>query len=153
MHRLVITRAYFQVGSLIAPCKIQFTTKDGGLLDWEGFVSPSSEPVVVEVPGDGQLFIEHNQLCSVSITTPEKLMQTRRITFPVVEVRPSKSGICPVCEGKASRTGKFFQTINQFNTNPDGTQKTRDQIHKELDEKVKEWKLQPVYHARCEGKR
>jgi hypothetical protein len=150
MHRLVITRAYYQVGPLISHCKIQFTTGDGGLLDWDGFVNGESDPVSVEVPGDGQLSIEHSQFCTVSITSPERLMRTRKITFPVVEVKPSKSGVCPVCSKKVSRKGSFFQTLNPFNTNTDGSQKTRQQILAELDVKVAAWKLEPVFHVKCE---
>lgn len=77
-------------------------------------------------------------------------MRTLRLTFAEVVVRPKKSGICPGCGGKATRSGRFSQTINPFNTNKDGQQKSPKEIRQELDEKVKAWKLEPTWHARCE---
>lgn len=78
-------------------------------------------------------------------------MRTTRMTFNEVAVNPSKSGICPVCGKKATRSAKFFQTLNPFNTNDDGSVKTRAQIYDELAIKVAEWKTKPTFHAKCEG--
>ena len=150
-HDLVITRAHFHCGSLVGPTEIKFTTEDGGELVWNGIVLPWDEPVVVSVPGDGELSIEHCQMSTVSISHKEYLMRTTRMTFNEVAVNPSKSGICPVCGKKATRSAKFFQTLNPFNTNDDGSLKTRAQIYDELAVKVAEWKTKPTFHAKCEG--
>lgn len=40
---------------------------------------------------------------------------------------------------KRQQTRKFFQTINPFNTNEDGTQKTRDQIMAEIKAERDAW--------------
>lgn len=74
-----------------------------------------------------------------------------RVNFQVVEIKFSKSGICPVCGKIASRTKKFFQTLNPFNKNDDGSIKNVAQIKSELVAKGNDWKIHPVLHARCEG--
>lgn len=74
-----------------------------------------------------------------------------RINFQAVELKFSKSGICPACGKNASRTKKFFQTLNPFNKNDDGSIKTVAQIKVELVAKGADWKIHPVLHARCEA--
>lgn len=73
-----------------------------------------------------------------------------KVNFQVVELKFSKSGICPACGKSASRTKRFFQTLNPFNTNADGSIKTVEQIKSELVAKGTDWKIHPVLHARCE---
>ncbi|QBJ04545.1 hypothetical protein HOV23_gp028 [Pseudomonas phage Lana] len=150
MHRLVITRAYYQVGSLTGLCDIHFTTEDGGDLKWSGFINGKTGPVLVEVPGDGQLFIEHSQMCTVSITTPEKLMYTNRMIFQEVKLTVKAKALCGKCGKMCTRTKVVSQTINPFNTNPDGTVKTRDQILTELQLKAAQYRTETIYHVKCE---
>lgn len=150
-HRLVITRAYLHVGPIIGPCDIHFTTEDGGDLKWSGFVNQHNGPICVEVPGDGQLFIEHSQLCTVSITSPEKLMRTSKLTFQEVKLTVKATAPCGKCGIKCTRTKVFSQTLNPFNTNADGSVKTRDQIMVELQPKAAQYRNETIYHVKCEG--
>jgi transcription elongation factor Elf1 len=151
MQKLVITRAHFQCGPLVAPTEIKFTTGDGGELIWKGMVLRVDEPVAVEVPGDDPVVhIEHCTMSSVSICIPERLMRTIRHTFEVVKLSHKHTAPCGKCGVKCSRTKEFMQTLNPFNTNTDGSLKTRDQIMVELRAKVAEYRTQTIYHAKCE---
>lgn len=153
MHKLVITRAHFQCGQLIAPTEITFTTEDGGELVWKGMVRRSDDPVLVVVPGDGQLYIEHCTMSSVSINNPERLMRTTRLTFDEVKLTNKTTAPCGKCGKKCTRTKEFMQTINPFNTNADGTVKTRSEIMVELQAAAKAYRdrNETIYHAKCEG--
>lgn len=73
-----------------------------------------------------------------------------RIEFQEYGVTGTKSGKCPACGKKASRTQKFSQTQNPFNKNKDGLIKTVDEIREENKTKLFAWKEEPVYHAGCE---
>lgn len=73
-----------------------------------------------------------------------------RIEFQEYGVRGSKSGICPKCGKKASRSTKIYQTQNPFNKNKDGIMKSVDEIQTENKENLFKWKEEPVYHSRCE---
>lgn len=150
IHDLVITQAHFQVGSLIAPTEITFTTDDGGELVWKGMVTRLDEPVAVRVPGNGQLFIEHDQMASVSISHKEHLMRTTRLTFPEVKLTVKATAPCGKCGKQCTRTKVFSQTLNPFNTNEDGTVKTREQIMVELQPKAAQYRTQTIYHVKCE---
>lgn len=150
MHDLVITRAHFQCGGLIAHTKIHFTTDDGGDLVWEGMVGPNDDPVVVSVPGSGQLFIEHDQMSTVSISHKEHVMRTTRLTFEEVKLSSKATAPCGKCGKKCTRTKVFSQTLNPFNTTADGMVKRRDQIMVELRAKAAEYRTQTIYHVKCE---
>lgn len=73
------------------------------------------------------------------------------LTFQEVSIRASKSGICQVCNKRASRSEKFWQTINPFNKTADGHVKGRDEIHAELMASRAEWLKQPIRHVKCEA--
>ena len=73
-----------------------------------------------------------------------------KVNFQVVELKFSKSGICPACGKSAIRTKKFFQTLNPFNKNDDGSVKTRDQIMVELSAQASKYRSETIYHAKCE---
>lgn len=53
------------------------------------------------------------------------------------------------CGRKLRRQKKFWQTLNPFNKNKDGTVKTREDIHKALDAEVKKWQEQPETCIYC----
>lgn len=61
-----------------------------------------------------------------------------RITFDEVAVKATRRW---TDEGgkKRQETRKFFQTVNPFNKNADGSVKTRDQIMREITAKRDEW--------------
>lgn len=72
------------------------------------------------------------------------------ITYEKVEFHAGKDGKCDVCGKHVVRRRTFWHTVNPWNTNEDGTMKTRDQI---LDDVIKEavaWRKVPPVHARCE---
>jgi len=150
MHDLVITRAHFQCGGMIAPCEIKFTTADGGELVWKGMVTSQCDPVAISVPGEGQLFIETHNMNTVSISHKEHLMRTTRMTFQEVKLTVKATAPCGKCGVKCSRTKVFSQTLNPFNTNTDGTVKTRDQIMAELQPKAAQYRNETIYHVKCE---
>ncbi len=72
-------------------------------------------------------------------------------TFQEVKYSSQKSGHCAVCGKPASRSQKFFQTLNPYNRNADGSIKNRDDIRRELNEEIAKWRLVPVKHAKCEA--
>lgn len=151
-HKLVISQAHFQCGRLIAPTEITFTTDEGGELVWKGLVRLYvDEPVEVSVPGDGTLFIEHDNMSSVSICNAERvLMRTSRHTFPEVKLSVKATAPCGKCGKQCSRTKKFWQTASPFNKNDDGSVKSHDQIMVELRKQAAEYRTQTIYHAKCE---
>jgi hypothetical protein len=80
-------------------------------------------------------------------------MRTTRVNFEVVKYPIKKSGICPVCNKKASRTFTESQTLNPFNTDAAGNAKTRRQILDELIARSKVWKTEPTYHTDCQPRK
>lgn len=150
-HNLVITRAHFQCGGLVAPTEITFTTSDGGELVWKGIVRPwIDNPLAVSVPGDGELSIEHCRMSSVSISHAEYLMHAHRTTYSKVSIIEKKAGKCTACGKRAQRSQEFYQTLNPFNKNPDGSVKTAGDIRAALATAIAEWHAAPIYHAKCE---
>ena len=152
MHKLVITQAHFQCGPLIAPTEITFTTDQGGEVVWKGMIRRYvDDPVEVIVPNDGTLFIEHCSMSSVSICNAERVrMRTSRHAFPEVKLSVKTTAPCGKCGKQCSRTKKFWQTLNPFNTNADGSVKTRDDITSELGQQAAQYRTQTIYHAKCE---
>ena len=87
------------------------------------------------------------------VTTEGKTMGWGGITttrFDEVSTFAEKSGKCDVCGKACKRREKFYQTLNPFNKNQDGSVKTHQEIRKEIELKAIEWKLKPVRHAKCE---
>lgn len=78
-------------------------------------------------------------------------MRTVRHQFSKVSLTFTKTGICAVCGGKASRSKVFWQTLNPFNTTDYGSVKTVEQIKIELRNEGTKWKDEYVLvHAKCE---
>lgn len=66
-----------------------------------------------------------------------------RINFEEVSVKATKKWIDK--NGKRrQKTKRFYQTVNPFNTNPDGMVKTRDQIQREIIERRDKWLKEEV---------
>lgn len=74
------------------------------------------------------------------------------ITFNEISYTANKKGICPICNKKAYRTKKFWQTQNTSNLNKWGFVKSKEEIFKECREQANRWKTLPTYHAKCEPK-
>ena len=77
-------------------------------------------------------------------------MFTRTVRFEEVKSYYEKRGACAGCGKQVVRKTSFSQTINPFNKAADGSPKTHRQILDELNEKGRLWKLEPIYHAKCE---
>ncbi|GKV89323.1 hypothetical protein [Pectobacterium carotovorum] len=75
----------------------------------------------------------------------------RKITTRYEEVATvaEKSGKCVVCGKACKRREKFYQTLNPFNKNKDGSVKSYAQILSEIKERAAAWKLEPIFHAKC----
>ncbi|WP_216674650.1 hypothetical protein, partial [Enterobacter hormaechei] len=70
------------------------------------------------------------------VTTEGKTMGWGGITttrFDEVSTFAEKSGKCDVCGKACKRREKFYQTLNPFNKNPDGSVKTHQEIRKEIE--------------------
>jgi len=73
-----------------------------------------------------------------------------RVNFQEYGASGKKSGTCPKCGKKATRSNKFWQTQNPFNKNAEGHIKSAQEIMAECKEKLFAWKREPVFHAKCE---
>ncbi len=51
-----------------------------------------------------------------------------RYAYQEISARSSRSGKCPVCNKRVTRSRTFTQTHNPWNTNPDGTVKTSREV-------------------------
>ena len=69
-----------------------------------------------------------------------------RYTFNEVAVKGVKRWKDPVSSKPRQETRKFWQTINPFNRNADGTHKTREQIMIEIKRERDEWLAVPPAH-------
>lgn len=72
-----------------------------------------------------------------------------RVYFQEVKLHGLKSGKCPVCGKTVTLSKKFFQTLNPFNKNADGTIKSHGDIYKELTVQLSEWKKVKPTHMKC----
>lgn len=66
-------------------------------------------------------------------------MRSETIEFERITVSGKKSGKCPACGRRVTRSRTFEQTVNPFNRTADGTPKDREQIRRELLEKRDAW--------------
>lgn len=76
-------------------------------------------------------------------------MRTQRINFDEVSLGGTKSGKC-ACGKRRTRSQKFWQTINPFNKNADGTIKTREDILAKLRIEREEWRAKPITCEACQ---
>lgn len=78
-------------------------------------------------------------------------MRTVRHNFQRVKLSVTKRGDCAVCGQAATRRHTEWESLNPFNTNPDGSVKNANDILASLKPKLDAWMLLPVTHARCES--
>lgn len=72
------------------------------------------------------------------------------LKFDRYSTRVSKSGKCQYCGKQTTRSTTFEMHKSIFNTNPDGTEMTAEEINKRLEEKAAKWKADlEVYHNGC----
>jgi len=72
-----------------------------------------------------------------------------RITFQEVGFKRTKSGKCVVCGKRCQITKEFFQTINPFNKNADGTCKDAKTIMLEEKAEAQRWLEESPKHVKC----
>lgn len=66
-------------------------------------------------------------------------MTTYTYTFEEVQATRIKHGRCPGCRKSVKRRRTFVRTVNPFNKNPDGSMKSREQVHEEVNREADEW--------------
>lgn len=66
-----------------------------------------------------------------------------RFVFEEIICRAERSGKCASCGKRWKKIKKFRQTVNRFNKNAEGHQKSREEIWAELREEARQW--QPVH--------
>lgn len=74
----------------------------------------------------------------------------RRYTFQQIGITAKKSGKCPHCGKRATRSQRFEQTLNPFNMAADGIPKSEAHIIRECEAKRDAWLQKPTYHSNCE---
>ncbi len=70
--------------------------------------------------------------------------------YQIIRLNPVKTGVCVHCGKRGRRTAVFEQTVNPWNTNPDGTAKTPREVYAAVDAEAEAWQAQPFMHAKCE---
>lgn len=70
--------------------------------------------------------------------------------FKEIKIRAIKSGACASCGKVCSRVETFWQTINPYNKNANGDQKSENEIREELALEASEWRKLPLFHVRCQ---
>jgi hypothetical protein len=77
---------------------------------------------------------------------------SQTITFREVAIRGSKTAECTGCGRKLRRSRKFWQTLNPFNKNAAGEQKSATEIQEELFTERRAWVDEPETCTHCKGK-
>lgn len=72
--------------------------------------------------------------------------------FQEVDFIAHKAGKCG-CGKRRSRQKRFWQTLNPFNKNADGSVKSAEDIHEELRAKADTWRAEPITCSSCEPQR
>ena len=62
-----------------------------------------------------------------------------RTDFQEIETRRTKTGPCPNCGKRRTRTKRFWQTENPWNRNADGSVKSRAEIWESVNAEADEW--------------
>lgn len=71
-----------------------------------------------------------------------------RYEFEKVQIYAKKSGKC-LCGKKRTRSEVLWMTVNPFNTNKDGSVKTREQVRADLEKEHKDWQAKPIRCSSC----
>lgn len=72
--------------------------------------------------------------------------------FDEVSIKATKTGKCG-CGKRRTRTQKFYQTLNPFNRNKDGSPKNREEILIDLENEAASWKKLPMTCNACSSGR
>lgn len=60
-----------------------------------------------------------------------------------------RTGICPVCHRHGKRQRTFARTVNPWNTNPDGTPKSRAEVAADVRADAELWSHGVFVHEKC----
>ncbi len=71
-------------------------------------------------------------------------------TFQKVSTWGHKEGRCCECGGRVKLKREFWQTLNPYNKNADGTERTSADIVAALEPQKKAWEATPPLHYKCE---
>jgi hypothetical protein len=74
-----------------------------------------------------------------------------RINFQEVSITRVRVGRCDVCGKRCQKKKKFYQTLNPFNKNSDGTVKSRDEILLEVKLDGDKWFESSLRHEKCKA--
>ncbi|MGS2805361.1 hypothetical protein [Nocardia sp. MW-W600-9] len=69
-------------------------------------------------------------------------------TFPPISVTRKKSGKCPVCGKRVTRSRTFMQTVNPWNKNTDGTTRTHTEVGTAVRDEANAW-VPDFTHGAC----
>ena len=70
-------------------------------------------------------------------------MISTRHTFQKIVVNAVRSGKCEKCGKRWRKQKKFWHSVNPFNKNEDGSQKSPKQVHADVVDEANAW--QPVH--------
>lgn len=75
-------------------------------------------------------------------------------TYDRVKATAKREVTCPGCHGKRTIQRTFYQTVNPFNKNEDGTIKTYRQVWRSVTDEAKAWVPEGIslWHDKCWGK-
>ena len=68
--------------------------------------------------------------------------------FEEIRIYAKKSGKC-LCGKRRTRSEVLFQTVNPFNKNKDGSQKSRQQVREDVNQEYEAWKAKPIRCSDC----
>lgn len=68
--------------------------------------------------------------------------------YEAVTAHRERIGNCPICGKRVRRARTFQNTINPFNRNPDGTVRTRREVHANVERIADEW-VPDFTHSLC----
>lgn len=79
------------------------------------------------------------------------MFRTVTTIFEKIERHAERSGFCFKCSEKRKRQKTFYQTVNPWNKNDDGSVRTRTEIYNDIGREIAEWKAGPFICASCEN--
>lgn len=79
-------------------------------------------------------------------------MTSYTVRYEEVKARATRKGRCPTCGKRSVRTCTFTNTVNPFNTNPDGLPKTYAEVVRHVEQMAADWAPTPAEfeHNACE---
>lgn len=70
-------------------------------------------------------------------------------TFPPISLTAKRTGKCPVCGKRVTRSRTITHTVNPWNKNPDGTVRTHTEVGEAVRDEANAW-VPDFTHTACE---